>query len=161
MRNKTLGIVAAALAIYLAFGGNLDIPNIQLPDWGGDIVTPVDPLPEPSPDMKIAVQPLIGIVPDLKDRADLSGLYRAIAVTVQRDTQVINTTSQVRALNQRAGTLLLQVTGKSLDTISPGIGEKLNTSFVTMLGLENKSLDPTTRKKCTSAFQAIAWAFEQ
>lgn len=162
MRNKTLGMIALIAALYVAFGEGINLPDIKIPSIGGGTVdTSIDPLPEPSPAFKSAVQPLVGIVPEARDRADLSGLYRGIASVIEDDKQIITTTSQVRSLNQKAGTLLLQVANKPLDKMSPGIGLKLNDAAVNMLGLENKMLDQSTRTECVKAFQAIAWAFEQ
>lgn len=165
LRNNTVALLALGAALFLLANGKLDLPNINLPDLGGGGGGSVEPVtPEPSEADKAAVQSLVGLVPNAQDRADLVGLYNAMATTIEKGTSTILTTNDVLALNASGGQLFMDIVGKSLDTVSPGLGGengKLNAIVVSMLGKGNETLTPAKRSRSAAAFRALAWGFEQ
>lgn len=159
MKSKNLGWLALLVAGWLVFQDGIEIPNIDIPWKKPEQAQTV--IPTPSSEFQQAVKPLIGDVKNAEDRRDLAGLYHGIAEVIRSDSQVITTTAQAAAMNQRAGTLLLQVKGKSLNSISPTIQEKLEESMKVMMTMANQNLTPDLRDKAANAFDAIAWAFQQ
>lgn len=163
MRNNTLGVLALFAAGYLLLGNKIELPDIHIPDLGGGgTVVPANPTPAPPDDLKAAVQPVADLVKlaNAKDRADLAGLYKAMGQTVAANPEVYTTANAVRALITDAGPIFVRVTGKSQDTVAPGLAKAIDAAFAQVLGLD-APLDAQRRQRVVDTFNAVVWACEQ
>lgn len=130
-------------------------------------LTPVDgggtaPIkPPPSLSLQQAVAPLKTVPASHHDMArELAGLYRQIAVAVQR-TQAITTLGQFAD----AHSAILREFLVQFEQQPIGIGGQIDAVLITHLGgadgeIPDIPLDTTTRAKLAEALDAIAWAME-
>ena len=150
--NKLVPVIVAA-SLVTAIGCELYPTNGDgppLPD------PPTPSGPEPSAELQQLVSPLRGIISETRDIVMASQFFEDFADVVERDTEVIASTQQLRAGYIRSEKLMLQRT----DMVGkyPGFGEAKDKVLATVLGLDNVSLTAEKRQKAVAAFEAIAWA---
>lgn len=155
---KTAGnsLLWLALAGYAAWA--LQTGRITIPDGlGGIVPLPGPQVPEPPPHLVPAAQRLREVIQagaDAGERAVLCGFFCAAADTLERDTQVVTTTGQVRAWLIDADRLVLQGRGVSV----PGFGAAKDTVLDAAVGRDRQPVTPEIRSKLVAALRAIAWA---
>ncbi len=94
-----------------------------------------------------------------KDAADLARFYATLASAIERDSEVMTTTGQLRVLHARAGQMAFQETG--LKERTPGLAKAAEAVVQEALGLENlplQGLFAAKRKRAAEIFLALAWA---
>jgi hypothetical protein len=115
------------------------------------------PTPAPTAELQQRVAPIQTILADHpEDAGRLAAFYRQLADVVQRDTNVITTTSALRSGHIRAGKLMFQQTG--IAGKHPGLAEAIDQVLLQTLGPNNAPLDPAGRQQAVAALQAISWA---
>jgi len=119
-----------------------------------------EPTPKPSP---VVLEPsdemkeLVSKVEQVEDK-ELVGFYLAFADLVSRDSEVIQTTGQIRTAHSRAGRLAFQKTG--IQGKYPGLAEAIDEALMKSIGKKNQNLTDELRAKAVETFKAIAWALQ-
>lgn len=126
--------------------------------------------PKPKPAPVPAPKPDDGIRLDLKDKVLpirdalnghandaklLAAYFDAFADVLQRDTDYVKTTAQLRDGISRSGSLLTQ---RSDYTEHPEVRKTLEAVLADELGKQSRELDSSLRKKAVESFRAFAWA---
>jgi hypothetical protein len=120
---------------------------------GGDNISPVVPGHEPSAEFQ---QLVIKIVPISDER--LVHFYNDLADVIERDSQYLKLTYQIRELNIRAGVLAFDKTG--MKGKYPTLGADIEEATVRMFGgeIKNAPITPELRKRFVDFYKAVAWA---
>jgi hypothetical protein len=144
-----------------------DVPDIEIATYTLNYKLGPGPGPDPGPDPDIPDTPsneLQQIVNNLldyaknnieeADRADLQSFYYDFADVVRRDTDLIETTADLRNTHVKAGKLMFQRTG--IDGKYAGLPEIIDGILADTLTLEVK---PLNNAEAASVLNAISWAF--
>lgn len=113
-------------------------------------------LDAPSPELQSLVAPLATIITDKADAEKTAQFFTDFADVVERDSDVIKTTKDLRDGYVRAETLMLQRT----DMVGkyPGFGAAKDEVLAEAIGLDQVTLTPEKRTKAVDVFNAMAWA---
>lgn len=164
---KKTDLAAIALALVVVFGGKL---NLNLPQFAWTDSTQAVTVPAPSAELQALVSPVAALVTGDKaatDRAELAGLFSALAEFHARDKATI--VSNVQLL-QRHNDLSLQAfyQGTGMKGRYAAIGASIDTALGKYLGILQADgkykagpLDAIAAAKVAEFCQAMAWAFSQ
>lgn len=161
--------------LIIAVNGGLSDSGAELPpvldvahhtlQYGEDAPPPPPPGPTPTPlpvpsrpnaELRGIVQPIDAMLAgDPQNGIDMAGFWLAIADAIQRDDQIkmtvdIRNTLHVAEENAYAQTAFV---GKY-----PGFSKIVNEGYDDYVGLDNVTLDSSTRRKSAEFFRAVAWA---
>lgn len=164
---KKTDLAAIALALVVLFGGKL---NLNLPQFAWSDTTPAVTAPAPSAELQALVLPVAASVVGDKavvDRAELAGLFSALAEFHARDKATIVSTVQ---LLQRHNELSLQAfyQNTGMKGRYATLGASIDTALGKHLGILQADgkykagpLDATTATKVAEFYKAMTWAFSQ
>lgn len=120
------------------------------------------PAPAPEPDdgirkdLKPKVEPIkIALKGHAADAKLLAAYFDDFAKVLDRDSDIIKTTGQLRDGISRSGQLLTQ---RSDYTEHPDVRKTIEAVMDGELGKKSRELDAASRKKAVEAFTAFAWA---
>lgn len=116
----------------------------------------VTPDPAPIPPVTNMRDMVTDVVP--YSVPELVPFFTAFADVIQRDTEIIGSTGEIREAYIRAGRLAFQKTG--LQTQTAGLGEKVDSALERVLGLQDRALTDELRRDAVAIFHALAWAVE-
>lgn len=162
---KKTDLAAIALALVVLFGGKLNLPQIA---WNDS--TPAVSVPAPSAELQAVVSPIAALVIGDKaaaDRAELAGLFSALAEFHSRDKATVISTVQ---LLQRHNELSLQAfyMGTGMKGRYATLGASVDAALGKHLGILQADgkykagpLDAATAAKVAEFCKAMAWAFSQ
>lgn len=163
--NKTT-LAAIVLIAFGMFGDRLDLPKFSLTSP----TTPAITIASPTAELQALVVPVAALVTGDKaavDRAELAGLFSALAEFHSRDKAAIVSTVQ---LLQRHNELSLQALyqGTGMAGRYAALGTSVDTALGKHLGIVGTDgkykagpIDATASAKVAAFSQAMAWAFSQ
>lgn len=156
MNKKVVLAIGAALIAFGIFKPDLSnlVPTVVVDD-------PVIQVEEPSdPALKKVADEVVAILKKGENRrvdgTNLAKLYNdiATAISLDGDSTIIKTTSEIREVNSVAGSLMsLNLKGKY-----PNLASTAKELVVAAVGDDVAVLNDANREQAVSAFKALAWA---
>lgn len=159
-KNKTwVAIALVAFALLFPRLKDMDLGNI-IPDLGGGNVVEVDnyeTVDEPTAEYKSKVEGLSDLVvgeDSARDKKLISQFYAQFSKIIE-NSNFLETTQQFRAYNINAGKL--NFAGVSLVGKYVGLGEKIDSVIVEVIGKKNGKLTSEMKSNLSDTLAAISW----
>ena len=140
---KTVAIVLLLIAGLLGTKKSNPTPSPKPDDW-----------PTPSIELQKAVEK-VKAFRGKKNADAVAWYYHDLAWAVNRDKDVIKTTSQFRSLHQRSQVMFAE--GTDIAGSLPGLSVEIDIVLMQQLGKDDVTLN---RSKTVEVLDAIAWALQ-
>lgn len=159
-KNNVLLFLGIGLVLYGLISSNkLNFSNIVpiSPNNNQTIV-----IEKPNEELQQLVKPVIQSLQDGSSDRSIDGvrlaqLYRDMAILIAVDSEVLQTTDEIREAN----VLSAKILGIDLKGKYEGLADASNNLFKKYVSEDSVALDNELRKKSSEAFSALAWGFLQ